>query len=78
MPPCALQLPIDEIHLLDRDSIWVSYQTDVKKTRLMNAYVLNTSVTVAYHLNGVSTLSARAWQERLFARKVVLVVPSLH
>ncbi len=44
----------------------------------MNAYVLDTSVAVAWYLEEVFSTSARAWQERLLAGKVVLVVPSLH
>jgi len=44
----------------------------------VNAYVLDTSVAVAWYLEEVFSTSARAWQERLLAGKVVLVVPSLH
>ena len=44
----------------------------------MNAYVLDTSVAVAWYLEEVISTSARAWQERLLAGKVVLVVPLLH
>lgn len=44
----------------------------------MNAYVLDTGVAVAWYLEEVFSSSARAWQERLLAGKVVLVVPLLH
>ena len=44
----------------------------------MNAYVLDTSVAVAWYLEEAFSTSARAWQERLLAGKVVLVVPLLH
>jgi predicted nucleic acid-binding protein len=44
----------------------------------VNAYVLDTSVAVAWYLEEVFSTSARAWQERLLAGKVVLVVPLLH
>ncbi len=44
----------------------------------MNAYVWDTTVAVAWYLEEVFSTSARAWQERLLAGKVVLVVPSLH
>ena len=44
----------------------------------MNAYVLDTSVAVAWYLEEVFSTSARAWQDRLLTGKVVLVVPSLH
>ena len=44
----------------------------------MNAYVLDTSVAVAWYLDEVFSTSARAWQERLLSGKVVLLVPSLH
>jgi predicted nucleic acid-binding protein len=44
----------------------------------VNAYVLDTSVAVAWYLEEVFSASARAWQERLLTGKVVLVVPSLH
>lgn len=44
----------------------------------MNAYVLDTSVAIAWYLEEVFSASAREWQERLLAGKVVLIVPSLH
>ena len=44
----------------------------------MNAYVLDTSVAVAWYLDEVFSSSARTWQERLLSGKVVLFVPSLH
>jgi len=44
----------------------------------LNAYVLDTSVAVAWYLEEVFSISARAWHERLLTGKVVLVVPSLH
>lgn len=44
----------------------------------MNAYVLDTSVAVAWYVEESFSASARAWQERLLAGKVVLIVPSLH
>jgi len=44
----------------------------------VNAYVLDSSVAVAWYLEEVFSASARAWQERLLTGKVVLVVPSLH
>lgn len=44
----------------------------------MNAYVLDTSVAVAWYLEEVFSTSARAWQERLLTGKAILVVPSLH
>ena len=44
----------------------------------MNAYVLDTSVAVAWYLEEVFSASARAWQQRLLSDKVVLVVPTLH
>jgi predicted nucleic acid-binding protein len=44
----------------------------------VNAYVLDTSVAVAWYLEEAFSTSARAWQERLLAGKVVLIVPSLH
>lgn len=44
----------------------------------MNAYVLDTSVAVAWYLDEVFSASARTWQERLLSGKVVLFVPSLH
>ena len=44
----------------------------------MNTYVLDTSVAVAWYLEEAFATSARVWQERLLAGKVVLVVPSLH
>ena len=44
----------------------------------MNAYVLDTSVAVAWYLEEVFSSSARVWQERLLTGKVVLVVPLLH
>jgi predicted nucleic acid-binding protein len=39
---------------------------------------LDTSVAVAWYLEEVFSISARAWHERLLTGKVVLVVPSLH
>ena len=44
----------------------------------MNAYVLDTSVAVAWYLEEVFSASARAWQQRLLSGRVVLVVPTLH
>jgi predicted nucleic acid-binding protein len=44
----------------------------------MNAYVLDTSVAVAWYLDEAFSSSARIWQEQLLSGKVVLVVPSLH
>jgi len=44
----------------------------------VNAYVLDTSVAVAWYLDEVFSASARTWQERLLSGKVVLFVPSLH
>jgi predicted nucleic acid-binding protein len=44
----------------------------------VNAYVLDTSVAVAWYVDEVFSASARAWQERLLTGKVILVVPSLH
>lgn len=44
----------------------------------MNAYVLDASVAVAWYLEEVFSASARSWQDRLLAGKVVLVVPLLH
>ena len=44
----------------------------------MNSYVLDTSVAVAWYLEEGFSASARSWQERLLAGKVVLVVPLLH
>ena len=44
----------------------------------MNAYVLDTSVAVAWYLEESFAPAARKWQTSLLAGKVVLVVPSLH
>jgi len=44
----------------------------------VNAYVLDASVAVAWYLEEVFSASARSWQDRLLAGKVVLVVPLLH
>lgn len=44
----------------------------------MNAYVLDTSVAVAWYLEETFSTSARSWQQRLLTGKVVLLVPSLH
>ncbi len=44
----------------------------------MNTYVLDTSVAVAWYLEEAFSASARVWQERLLAGKVVLLVPLLH
>lgn len=44
----------------------------------MNAYVLDTSVAVAWYLDETFSVSARQWQERMLSGKVVLIVPSLH
>jgi predicted nucleic acid-binding protein len=44
----------------------------------VNAYVLDTSVAIAWYLDEAFSASARAWQERLLRGKVVLIVPSLH
>ena len=45
---------------------------------VLNAYVLDTSVAVAWYLDEVFSRSARVWQERVLAGKVILIVPSLH
>jgi predicted nucleic acid-binding protein len=44
----------------------------------VNAYVLDTSVAVAWYLDEAFSTSARVWLERLMTGKIVLVVPSLH
>jgi predicted nucleic acid-binding protein len=44
----------------------------------LNAYVLDTSVAVAWYLDETFSVSARQWQERMLSGKVVLIVPSLH
>jgi predicted nucleic acid-binding protein len=44
----------------------------------LNAYVLDTSVAVAWYLDETFSVPARQWQERMLSGKVVLIVPSLH
>jgi len=44
----------------------------------MSALVLDTSVAVAWYLPEEFALEARAWQERLLAGQIELVVPGLH
>jgi predicted nucleic acid-binding protein len=44
----------------------------------VNAYVLDTSVAVAWYLDEVFSTSARTWQDRLLTGKAVFVVPLLH
>jgi predicted nucleic acid-binding protein len=44
----------------------------------VNAYVVDTSVTLAWYLQEEFSPAARLWQERLLAGKVRLLVPSLH
>ncbi len=44
----------------------------------MNAYVLDTSVAVAWYLDEIFSVSARKWQERLLSGRIILIVPVLH
>lgn len=44
----------------------------------MNTAVLDTSVAVAWYLDETFSASARAWQDRLLAGTVRLLVPELH
>jgi len=44
----------------------------------MNAYVLDTSVAIAWYLDESFSRGARAWQQRLLDGEISLVVPSLH
>lgn len=44
----------------------------------MNAYVLDTSVAVAWYLPESFAGAARTWQQRLLAGQIELVVPQLH
>lgn len=44
----------------------------------MSAYVLDTSVAVAWYLDEIFSPSARQWQERLLQGKITLMVPGLH
>ena len=44
----------------------------------MNAYIVDTSVTVAWYLDEKFSPAARTWQDRLLAGKVRLIVPSFH
>lgn len=44
----------------------------------MNAPVLDTSVAIAWYLPEAFAPAARAWQQKLLAGKVELVVPGLH
>ncbi len=44
----------------------------------MNAYVLDTSVAVAWYLRESYSPAAREWQDRMLSGKARLVVPSLH
>jgi predicted nucleic acid-binding protein len=44
----------------------------------MNAFVLDTSVAIAWYLDEVFSTAARLWQERLLSGKIALVVPLLH
>lgn len=44
----------------------------------MNAYVLDTSVAIAWYLEESFAPRARHWQDRLLAGKVTMLVPSLH
>lgn len=44
----------------------------------MNAYVLDTSVTLAWYVHEAFSPAARAWQERLLRGSVSFIVPSLH
>ncbi|MCU0578445.1 MAG: type II toxin-antitoxin system VapC family toxin [Desulfobacterota bacterium] len=44
----------------------------------MSAFVLDTSVAVAWYLDEVFSPSARIWQERMLNGKDRLIVPSLH
>jgi predicted nucleic acid-binding protein len=44
----------------------------------MNAYVIDTSVTLGWYLEERFSEAARAWQDRLLGGKVRLITPSLH
>jgi predicted nucleic acid-binding protein len=44
----------------------------------MNAYVVDTSVTLAWYLEERFSAAARVWQDRLLGGKARLLVPSLH
>lgn len=44
----------------------------------MNAFVIDTSVTLAWYFNESFSPSAREWQERLLADRVRLLTPTLH
>jgi len=44
----------------------------------MKAFILDTSVAVAWYLPETFAVGARAWQARLLEGRVRLVVPSLH
>jgi len=44
----------------------------------MRAFVVDTSVTLAWYLQEEFSPAARAWQERLLGGQVRLLVPSLH
>ena len=44
----------------------------------MRAYVLDTSVAIAWYMPEVFSASARAWQQKLLAGQVELAVPGLH
>jgi predicted nucleic acid-binding protein len=44
----------------------------------VSAFVLDTSVAVAWYLDEVFSPAARVWQERMLNGKARLVVPSLH
>jgi predicted nucleic acid-binding protein len=44
----------------------------------MVLYVLDTSVAIAWYLPESTQVEARAWQQKLFDRRLSLVVPGLH
>lgn len=44
----------------------------------MNAYVLDTSVAIAWYLNESFSPAARSWQNKLFTGKISILTPSLH
>lgn len=44
----------------------------------MNTYVIDTSVAVAWYLDESFSAAAQAWQERLLAGRIRMLVPSLH
>ena len=44
----------------------------------MSAFVLDTSVAVAWYLPEEFSAAARAWQRRMLSGEIRLVVPSLH